>query len=74
MFRHKNSGETGEDRNLSAVCLRVEFCGGGYDGAGSSDLAIFDVGSGRWFIREVSGKILGWNINWGWPGVQAVGR
>jgi len=39
-----------------------------------ADLAIFDQGNGRWFVRSAAGTTIGWDINWGWPGVQSIGK
>ncbi len=50
----------------------VDPVSGDYDGDGISDLAVFDQNTGRWFIRKVTGEILGWSIFWGWPGVTPV--
>jgi hypothetical protein len=45
---------------------------GDFDGDGIDDLAIFDDNTGRWFIRKVSGDVIGWDVNWGWPGVTPL--
>jgi hypothetical protein len=47
---------------------------GDFDGNTADDLAIVDESTGRWFIRKVSGAVIANDVNWGWPGVQAIGR
>ncbi|MBI3985991.1 MAG: VCBS repeat-containing protein [Lentisphaerae bacterium] len=43
-----------------------------YDGDGISDLAIMDGVTGSWYIRSVSGSIIAWATQWGWPGALPV--
>jgi hypothetical protein len=47
---------------------------GDFDGDGADDLAIFDEATGRWFIQALDGTQIAWDANWGWPGVQPIGR
>ncbi len=43
-----------------------------YAADGVSDLAVFDGGTGHWYVRTVSGDLLVAAVNWGWAGVEAV--
>jgi len=43
-----------------------------FNGDRNSDMAVLDQGTGSWFMRSVAGAQIGWNINWGWPGVEGV--
>jgi hypothetical protein len=50
---------------------------GDYDGDGSSDLAVFDTGTGAWYVYTLglSGRpagVLAWAMGWGWPGALPV--
>ena len=59
---------------LGAAILTDGSTANDFDGDGKSDLAVFDQNTGRWFIRSVAGDIIGWNVYWGWLGVQPIGR
>jgi hypothetical protein len=50
----------------------VATLGNDFSGNRSSDLAVLDGSTGRWFIRDIAGANLGFSINWGWPGVIPV--
>lgn len=41
-------------------------------GDGAADYAIFNPGSGSWYVRSGRGAILAWGLPWGWPGAVPV--
>ncbi len=43
-----------------------------YNGDGISDLAVFDIATGDWYIRTVADTILVWDANWGYAGAVPV--
>lgn len=43
-----------------------------YTGAGRSDLAVYQSGTGRWYIRTVDGDVLAWGLAWGFNGAIPV--
>ena len=45
---------------------------GDYDNDGVDDLAIFDQNTGSWFVRNMAGDIVAWQVYWGWAGVTGV--
>ena len=62
------------------VCLGLVLAGelahaevhNDFNGDGSSDLAVYQASSGRWYIRTLSGQVLAWNKQWGYGGTLAV--
>ena len=42
-----------------------------FDGDGTSDLVVLD-GAGNWYMRNLAGQVLGWDIPWGWAGAMPV--
>ena len=45
---------------------------GDFDGDQLYDLAVYDQGTGIWFVRSVAGTMLAWNLAWGGSGMIAV--
>ena len=43
-----------------------------YDGDQQSDLAIFDTLTGYWYIYSLTGSVIAWQAQWGWPGAVTV--
>ncbi|NLE67793.1 MAG: hypothetical protein GX608_10255 [Lentisphaerae bacterium] len=56
----------------ATVTLLVGPQANDYDGDGASDLAVFDPGTGRWYIRTLAGAVPAWHEPWGWPGATPV--
>ena len=40
--------------------------------ARTNDLSVFNASTGKWYIKELDGTILGWDIDWGFPGCVPV--
>lgn len=55
---------------------KIDVAGGGlgmsrvgdFDGDARADLAVFDEGSGNWYIQSATGEVLKWAHNWGGQG------
>lgn len=45
---------------------------GDYNGDGTNDMAVYDQGSGSWYILSKSGEVLVWGTQWGWSGAETV--
>lgn len=43
-----------------------------YDGDGKSDMAVFDIASGCWYVMSPAGAPIVWGVSWGWPGAFPV--
>ncbi len=43
-----------------------------FDYDGKTDLAVFDLAAGNWYIRTVAGAVLLKDVNWGFPGCVPV--
>jgi hypothetical protein len=45
---------------------------GDFDGDGRDDLAVYQPGTGNWYVRSLTGGILAWAVNWGGGGFTPV--
>lgn len=45
---------------------------GNYGGGAADDLAVYDGATGRWYIRNVGGPAIAWNVDWGFPSAIPV--
>jgi hypothetical protein len=45
---------------------------GDYDGDGYYEMAVYELNSGKWYIRMLSGGILAWGLQWGYQGAVPV--
>jgi hypothetical protein len=43
-----------------------------FDRDGIADLGVFNLASGAWYIRNLLGQPLAWNVGWGWSTAKPV--